>query len=30
MIYALLGDELRAGLHALQLKTKTPEEIIPK
>ncbi|ORZ37858.1 bola-like protein-domain-containing protein [Catenaria anguillulae PL171] len=26
MIYDMLGDELRAGLHALQLKTKTPEE----
>ncbi|KAJ3372273.1 hypothetical protein GGF31_002131 [Allomyces arbusculus] len=27
MIYGILGDELRAGLHALQLATKTPAEM---
>ncbi|OCH95174.1 bola-like protein [Obba rivulosa] len=26
MIYAALSDELAQGLHALSLKTKTPEE----
>ena len=26
LVYAALGDELRAGLHALALKTKTPAE----
>ncbi|KAI9183436.1 BolA domain UV induced protein Uvi31 [Blastocladiella emersonii ATCC 22665] len=26
LIYEVLGDELRAGLHALQLRTKTPAE----
>ncbi len=26
LIYDLLKDELAAGLHALQLKTKTPAE----
>ncbi|KNE55158.1 hypothetical protein AMAG_01080 [Allomyces macrogynus ATCC 38327] len=27
LIYGILGDELRAGLHALQLATKTPAEM---
>jgi len=27
MIYAALSEELEKGLHALSLKTKTPEEI---
>ncbi|KZT43631.1 bola-like protein [Sistotremastrum suecicum HHB10207 ss-3] len=29
MIYAALSDELAQGLHALSLKTKTPEEVPP-
>jgi BolA protein len=27
MIYGALSEELQAGLHALSLVTKTPEEI---
>jgi stress-induced morphogen len=26
-VYALLGAELKGGVHALALKTKTPEEV---
>jgi len=26
MVYAALGDNMRAAVHALALKTKTPEE----
>lgn len=26
-VYNLLSEELQAGLHALSLKTKTPQEI---
>lgn len=26
LVYAALGDEIRAGLHALSLKTRTPGE----
>jgi BolA protein len=27
LVYAILNDELQAGLHALSIKAKTPEEI---
>lgn len=27
LIYSMLSDELSQGLHALSLKTKTPEEV---
>lgn len=27
MIYSVLSDELSQGLHALTIKTKTPEEV---
>jgi len=27
MVYGLLGDEMDAGLHALSLNTKTPDEV---
>lgn len=29
MIYAALSDELAQGLHAISLRTKTPEEVDP-
>ena len=26
MVYGLLGDEIKAGVHALSMETKTPDE----
>ena len=30
MVYDLLSDELRSGLHALSIVAKTPQEVSPK